>query len=80
MSATPTTTTVTSGPSPDGDPTLRHFNSVEAAVRGLAARVEDIEKERVTWKGYGESKPLVPNTNEANRAINRRVEFRVIER
>ncbi|MFZ1694494.1 MAG: OmpA family protein [Flavobacteriales bacterium] len=39
-----------------------------------------VEKERLTWKGYGESKPLQPNTNEANRAINRRVEFRVIER
>lgn len=50
MSATPTTTTVTSGLSPDGDPTLRHFDSVEAAVRGLAARVEDIEKERFRWR------------------------------
>lgn len=39
-----------------------------------------VEKERLTWKGYGESKPLQPNTNEANRAVNRRVEFRVIER
>ncbi len=39
-----------------------------------------VEKERLTWKGYGESKPLVPNTSEANRAVNRRVEFRVIER
>jgi OmpA-OmpF porin, OOP family len=39
-----------------------------------------VEKERVTWKGYGENKPLQPNDSEANRAINRRVEFRVIER
>jgi len=39
-----------------------------------------VEKERVSWKGYGESKPLKPNTSEENRAVNRRVEFRVIER
>ncbi|MFN6117904.1 MAG: OmpA family protein [Flavobacteriales bacterium] len=39
-----------------------------------------VEKERLTWKGYGESKPLKPNTSEEHRAINRRVEFRVIER
>lgn len=41
---------------------------------------KDVEKERLTWKGYGETKPLVPNDSEANRAINRRVEFRIIER
>lgn len=39
-----------------------------------------VEQERVTWKGYGESKPLKPNTSEEQRAVNRRVEFRVIER
>jgi outer membrane protein OmpA-like peptidoglycan-associated protein len=39
-----------------------------------------VEQERLSWKGYGEGKPLQPNDNEANRAINRRVEFRVIER
>ena len=39
-----------------------------------------VEKERLSWKGYGETKPLVPNTSEANRAQNRRVEFRVLER
>lgn len=41
---------------------------------------KDVEKERLTWKGYGETKPLVANDSEANRAINRRVEFRIIER
>lgn len=39
-----------------------------------------VDKERLTWKGYGETKPLKPNDGEPNRAINRRVEFRVIER
>ncbi len=41
---------------------------------------KNVEKERLTWKGYGESKPLKPNTSEENRAVNRRVEFRVLER
>lgn len=39
-----------------------------------------VEKERITWKGYGETRPLAPNTNEENRTLNRRVEFRVIEK
>lgn len=39
-----------------------------------------IETERIQWKGYGKRQPQVPNTSEANRAINRRVEFLVIER
>ncbi|MBK9176545.1 MAG: OmpA family protein [Flavobacteriales bacterium] len=39
-----------------------------------------VEVSRLSWKGYGESKPLAPNDGEANRAINRRVEFRIIER
>ncbi|HMN06695.1 MAG TPA: OmpA family protein [Flavobacteriales bacterium] len=41
-------------------------------------RKRKVEKERITWKGYGKTKPLVPNTSEENRALNRRVEFRVI--
>lgn len=41
---------------------------------------EKIEVERLAWKGYGETKPLAPNTTEEGRAKNRRVEFRVVER
>ncbi len=32
---------------------------------------------RMTFKGFGESKPLVPNTSPENRSINRRTEFRI---
>ncbi len=39
-----------------------------------------IEKSRVTFKGYGESKPLFPNTTAENMAKNRRIEFRVNSR
>jgi outer membrane protein OmpA-like peptidoglycan-associated protein len=31
----------------------------------------------ITAKGFGESKPLVPNDNDANREKNRRVEFKI---
>jgi outer membrane protein OmpA-like peptidoglycan-associated protein len=41
---------------------------------------EKIDVERLAWKGYGETKPLAPNTTEEGRAKNRRVEFRVVER
>lgn len=43
-------------------------------------RKRKVEKERITAQGYGETRPLVPNDNEANRALNRRVEFRVTEK
>lgn len=39
-----------------------------------------IDPSRLTAKGYGESKPEVPNDSDANRQVNRRVEFTVIEK
>ena len=38
-----------------------------------------IEPQRVTAKGYGESKPEVENDSDDNRQINRRVEFTILE-
>ena len=54
----------------------------EARAKAVADHLinKKIDAGRITWKGYGKRQPLVPNTNEENRAINRRVEFRVIER
>ena len=40
---------------------------------------EGVDPARLTTVGYGESKPLVPNTSDENRAINRRVEFTIID-
>jgi outer membrane protein OmpA-like peptidoglycan-associated protein len=48
-----------------------------AAVRDYILS-KGITAERVRAEGYGQTKPLVDNKTEANRAINRRVEFRVI--
>lgn len=39
----------------------------------------DVQKERIVAKGYGMSKPMVPNTSDENRALNRRVEFKIID-
>jgi outer membrane protein OmpA-like peptidoglycan-associated protein len=38
-----------------------------------------IEASRLTAKGFGETKPKFQNTNDANRAKNRRTEFEVVE-
>lgn len=54
----------------------------ESCVAYLASK--GIAKDRLVAKGYGESKPKVPNTTEdgkddpAGRAINRRTEFKII--
>ena len=37
-----------------------------------------VEADRLVAKGYGETKPMVPNDSKANQAINRRVEFQLI--
>ena len=38
-----------------------------------------ISERMIRTKGYGESKPIVPNTSDENRAQNRRVEIKIIE-
>jgi outer membrane protein OmpA-like peptidoglycan-associated protein len=38
-----------------------------------------VDGNRITAKGYGDSKPIAPNTNEEGRAKNRRTEFMIIE-
>lgn len=37
-----------------------------------------IAKDRIKYKGYGETKPKQPNTSEENRKLNRRIEMRVL--
>ncbi len=40
---------------------------------------EGIRKDRISGKGYGATQPMVPNTSDANRERNRRVEFRILK-
>ncbi len=49
----------------------------EAVVAYLVGR--GISRARLRAVGYGESRPLVPNISEENRAMNRRVEFKLLE-
>ena len=49
----------------------------EAAMEYLAKK--GIDRSRLTSIGYGKRQPLVPNNSDANRAINRRVEFKVTD-
>jgi len=51
-------------------------NRAEAVVEFLVA--DGIARSRLKATGYGESHPLVPNSNEINKARNRRIEFRII--
>ena len=46
----------------------------------LTHKFPELKPEQFTAKGYGESKPLVPNTNDLNMAKNRRVEFVVLNK
>ncbi|GHA60463.1 OmpA family protein [Pontibacter akesuensis] len=48
----------------------------KAVVDYLASH--GISKERFRFKGYGEAKPVKPNTSEENRQLNRRIEMRVL--
>ena len=49
----------------------------ESVVQYLIAK--GIDASRLVAKGYGESKPTVPNNSEKNKQINRRVEFTILK-
>ena len=52
------------------------YSDHEIFQRELVANA--IDAKRLTYKGYGDSKPKVKNDSDANRAMNRRTEFKVI--
>ncbi len=52
----------------------------QSVLAYLGAKYPAIDSTRFTVKGYGKSKPLVPNTSAENRARNRRVEFTVLNK
>lgn len=51
-------------------------NRAKAVVDYLVE--QGILKERLSFKGMGKSQPLMPNDSEAHRALNRRVEFKIL--
>lgn len=64
-----------------GDEAANLMLSTERAGAVLDRLVElGIDPQRLRAKGYGETRPLVPNRTEANRRRNRRVEFVVISK
>ncbi|MBX2915230.1 MAG: OmpA family protein [Cyclobacteriaceae bacterium] len=42
--------------------------------------LKGVNKDRIAGKGYGGDIPVVPNTTEANRQRNRRVEFKIVKK
>ena len=46
----------------------------------LNGKYPAIDAARFTAKGYGENRPMVPNVDDASRALNRRVEFTVLNK
>lgn len=52
-------------------------NRAKAVVEHLSKK--GIAKERPEAKGFGESKPVVPNDSKENRAKDRRVVFTILE-
>ncbi len=53
---------------------LRRANSVATYLI-----THGVDKKRIVTKGYGETLPMVPNSSEENRTLNRRVEMKIIE-
>jgi outer membrane protein OmpA-like peptidoglycan-associated protein len=51
---------------------------VKAVLDYLLQKFPNLKPEQYTVKGYGESQPRVANTSALNMAMNRRVEFKVL--
>ena len=45
----------------------------------LYMRESNIDFNRIISKGYGESNPLVPNDSDEHKAMNRRVELKILK-
>jgi outer membrane protein OmpA-like peptidoglycan-associated protein len=59
------------------DNLLLSENRAKSVVNYLKAK--GIDGKRLSFKGYGETQPVSPNTTEAGRALNRRTELKVLK-
>ena len=53
---------------------------VNAVLDYMITKYPNLSRDQYLVVGYGESKPLVPNTSALNMAKNRRVEFKVLNK
>ena len=61
-------------------PSNVHLSAVRASnVAYYLIHTVGIEPERLAIAGYADTRPLVPNTSEANRAMNRRVDLVILK-
>ena len=63
----------------DASSNLKLSNDRAKIVQDLLI-LSDINAERLSFKGFGATKPIAPNTNEKGRALNRRTEFLITEK
>lgn len=64
-----------------GDPQKNLVLSTDRAFEVFGyLQNQGVAGSRMTFKGFGETEPLVPNTSEINRAKNRRTEFKITKR
>ena len=64
-----------------GDPYKNLVLSTDRAFEVFGyLQEEGVEPSRLSFKGYGETKPIVPNDSPENQALNRRTEFRVLRK
>ena len=63
----------------DASSNLKLSNDRARIVQDLLI-LNDINAERLSFKGFGATKPIAPNTNEKGRALNRRTEFLITEK
>ncbi len=53
------------------------YRRARAVVEYLAS--QGVPRERLEYRGYGEVNPVAPNDSPEGRALNRRVEFTILE-
>jgi predicted outer membrane repeat protein len=59
----------------------RNLSASQKQAEAVVAKLGEakVSAERLVARGYGESQPILPDTSDAARAVNRRVEFHILE-